>query len=96
MTGSRQGQRLTALAFALYAVILVTAQFEHHDFACHLKTPQHCTSCASSPPGSDPDALASSATSNLQDAGRLVVFHALSEGALLATPSSGRSPPAAL
>ncbi len=84
------------MAFVLYAVFLVTAQFEHHDFACHLKTPQHCGACVSSPLSSDPHALVSSTASGLSDSGRLVVFHRLSEGALLPTRSSGRSPPLAL
>lgn len=91
--GIRDWRRVTALALALYAVFLVTAQFEHHDLACHLKTPQHCASCASSLPSSDPHALVPFDTCNLADAGRLVVFQSLSEGALFAIQSSGRSPP---
>ena len=94
--GIRRWRRHTALAFALYAVFLVTTQFEHHDLACHLKTPQHCTSCASNPISSDPHALVSSVTCSLADAGRLVVLQSFSEGALLAIQSSGRSPPSAL
>lgn len=91
--GIRRWRRFTALAFALYAVFLVSAQFEHHDLLCHLKTPQHCTSCASSPLSADPHALVSLDTCHLADAGRLVVFQRLSEGALLAIQLSGRSPP---
>jgi cytochrome c oxidase subunit 3 len=37
---------------AIYALFLLTTQFEHHDLLCHLKTPQHCTSCTSSQLGS--------------------------------------------
>jgi len=36
------------LAFAgavLYTVFLFIAPFEHHDLLCHIKNPQHCTSC---------------------------------------------------
>jgi hypothetical protein len=91
--GIRPWRRFTAIAFALYAVFLVSAQFEHHDLLCHLRTPQHCTSCASSPLSSDPHALTPLDINRLADAGRLVVFQRLSEGALLAIRSSGRSPP---
>src|SRR4051812_10636690 len=91
--GVRRWRRFAALAFALYAIFLVTVQFEHHDLLCHLKTPQHCTSCASSPLSSDPHAPVSVGLCCLADAGRAMPVQGLSEGALLAARSSGRSPP---
>lgn len=91
--GIRRWRRFTALAFALYAIFLVTAQFEHHDLACHFKTPQHCTSCASSQLGSDPQAPETLQSSLLADAGTPISFQLLPDSALLDNPSSGRSPP---
>jgi len=88
-------RRLAVAAVALYAVFLATAPFEHHDLLCHLKTPQHCTSCASSPLSVNPHTPDGLDTVRFADAGRALVADALSEGALLVTPSSGRSPPAA-
>ena len=82
-----------ALAVALYAAFLVVAPFEHHDLACHLKTPQHCTSCASSPLGSDPHALSVPDTSKLADAGRAVFVDVSVEDTILSIRSGGRSPP---
>ena len=42
------------LGVALYAAVLVMAPFTHHDLACHLKNPQHCTACTSSQASTDP------------------------------------------
>jgi hypothetical protein len=91
--GDGRWRRAAALAVALYAVFLVTAPFEHHDLACHLKTPFHCTSCASSPLSVDPHAPVVPDGSRLADAGRAILVQVLSESALLSTQSSGRSPP---
>jgi hypothetical protein len=88
-------RRLTVAAVALYAVVLATAPFEHHDLLCHLKTPQHCTSCAASPLSVNPHTAPGLDTVRFADAGRALIVATLSEGALLATSSSGRSPPAA-
>jgi len=95
-TRTPRARLLTAVGLALYAFVLVTLPFEHHDLVCHLKTPQHCTSCASSPLGSDPHALSMPGTARLADAGSAVVPEPTLEGAVLATRSTGRSPPASL
>jgi hypothetical protein len=93
--GIRRSRRYTAIAFALYAVFLVTAEFEHHDLACHFKTPLHCTSCASSPLSATPHAPVSADTHRLTEVGRAVSFQQLLHGALLTAHASGRSPPTA-
>jgi len=95
-TRTTRARGLTAVGLALYVVILVTLPFEHHDLICHLKTPQHCTSCASSPLGSDPHALSAPGAARLADAGAAVVPEPTLEGAALVTRSTGRSPPASL
>ena len=87
---------LTAVGLALYSAVIVALSFEHHDLVCHLKTPQHCTSCASSPLGSDPHALSMPGAARLADAGSAVVPEPTLEVAVLATRSTGRSPPASL
>jgi hypothetical protein len=87
---------LTAVGLALYAFVLVTLPFEHHDIVCHLKTPQHCTSCASSQLGSDPHALSAPGAARLADAGSAIAVEPTFEGAVLTTRSTGRSPPASL
>jgi hypothetical protein len=99
MFGSRTGRRTPLLAvagLAIYAAFLVASPFEHHDLICHLKTPQHCTSCASSQLGADPHPLFVPGTVHLDDAGSATTFQPVAECALLAVRSSGRSPPVAV
>jgi hypothetical protein len=84
---------LTLAGLALYAAVLVVSPFEHHDLLCHLKNPQHCTSCASSQLGSDPDALAVPGALSLNDAGVATPLDRILEGALLVARTNGRSPP---
>jgi hypothetical protein len=86
-------RRSVRIGIALYALFLVTAPFEHHDLLCHLKTPQHCTSCSSSLLGSDPHSLAFNTTCQLADAGRAEVARESGEGILLVVASNGRAPP---
>ena len=87
---------LTIVGLAIYAAVLVSSPFEHHDLICHLKTPQHCMSCASSQLGSDPHPLPVPGASRLTEAGFATTFEQDAEEALLASGASGRSPPPAL
>ena len=90
-------RRLHCLAVggaAIYALFLILAPFEHHDIACHLKTPQHCTSCSSGIVGCDPSAPVCVGAYGLPDAGRASGEQLLAEDALLPVRSTGRSPPA--
>jgi hypothetical protein len=79
---------------AVYVLFLLASPFEHHDLLCHLKTPQHCTSCSGSQLGSDPHLLLPPSSWELTDAGSAFAFHLLANDALLAIRSTGRSPPA--
>lgn len=87
--------RASTVGVALYAVFLITGQFEHHDVVCHIKTSLHCTSCASSVLGSHPDTLRIFDGSPLADAGRAFTAVPLAHGFLLPVRSTGRSPPQA-
>jgi hypothetical protein len=86
-------RRFAAVAVVIYSVFLATAEFEHHDLACHFKTPFHCTSCASSPLSVNANTPAIPDASRLADAGCAIALQVLSEETLLALDSSGRSPP---
>jgi hypothetical protein len=95
-TGTDRRAPLLAVAgLAFYAAFLIASPFEHHDLICHLKTPQHCTSCASSQLGADPHTLSLPGTAHLDDAGSATTFQPIAECTLLTVRSSGRSPPAA-
>jgi hypothetical protein len=89
----RRTQHLVLIG-VIYAVFLAAAPFEHHDLVCHLKTPQHCMSCAGSQLGSDPHTPIIPGLGHLDDAGSAASFQPLVEDTLLAVRSTGRSPPA--
>ena len=90
----RRIRRFALLGAALHTLLLAAAPFEHHDLICHLKTPQHCTSCTSSPVGSSAEPHATPGAAVLRDAGAAAAVEPLSESALLAVANRGRSPPA--
>src|SRR6476620_12683137 len=92
--GDRRWRSLTVIGLALYTVLLIAAAFEHHDLSCELKTPQHCTSCASSQLGSDPHTSATLGVWHLADASRVVSIQLAADSLLLSSRSTGRSPPA--
>ena len=79
---------------AIYALFLLASPFEHHDLACELKTPRHCTSCSSSQLGSDTQVTQAPGAAQLADAGSAVSVQVLATDTLLAVRSTGRSPPA--
>src|SRR5258706_16455400 len=87
-------KRLVLVGVLFHFAFLVTASFEHHDIICHLKTPLHCTACASSPLSSDPHTPDIAYSANLADAGAPVAFLFMEKGTVLAVRSPGRSPPA--
>ena len=91
--GDRRWRRLAYLGVALHMIFLMTAQFEHHDLLCHIKTPFHCSSCVSSPLSPDPHTPALVGAWQLADLGRAVALSFPVESAVLLVLSPGRSPP---
>ena len=81
------------LGVTLYAAVLVLAPFTHHDLACHLKNPQHCTACTSSQASTDPTTVAGPVFVPLVDLGSAVFSCSSSDSVLLAADRTGRSPP---
>ena len=86
-------RRVALLGTVLYFVFLAADPFGHHDLACHLRTPLHCTSCASSPLSSVPQTPNLPDGGHLADAGSAVALLSLGDSALLTVRSTGRSPP---
>jgi hypothetical protein len=91
---NRRPRLLNLGGMALYALVLLTAPFEHHDLVCHIKTPQHCMSCSASLLGSDPHTPAVIGADHLDDIGSATQVLPLPESTIFAARSSGRSPPA--
>ncbi len=80
--------------WVFHILFLAAAPFEHHDLICHLKTPQHCTSCASNPLGSESRICRGARRlPRSPTPARIFALDALAEGALLAVTTHGRSPP---
>ena len=40
--------RSAGLVLALYALVIAASPAFHHDVACHLTSPMHCTACTAS------------------------------------------------
>ena len=83
----------SSIGLAVYAVFLVTAPFLHHDLACELKNPLHCTSCTSSVVGADPNPPLTPGASMLPDAGGAIAEYVALDDLLLSVRGTGRSPP---
>ena len=96
VTRNHDRSLLRWIGVAIYAAFLLVAQFGHHDLACHLKNPQHCTACSASQLGTDPGTPAVHGAWHLSDAGCAASYQPLAEGVLLAHQSNGRSPPVSL
>jgi hypothetical protein len=86
-------RRLVLLGVLLHGLFIATAEFEHHDFLCHEKTPQHCAACAVSTPGSNPRTPVAPGACLLADAGQAVAVQVVSKSAVLTVRTRGRSPP---
>jgi hypothetical protein len=92
--GGRRSRRLALVGIALYSLFVVASPFEHHDLACELKTPRHCTSCSSTQLGSDAPITVAPGAAQLADAGLATSLVVLDLGTQLVVRSTGRSPPA--
>jgi hypothetical protein len=90
---SRRFRQFALAVLALFVLAGSIAQFEHHDIACHLKTPQHCAACAGNPPGADPHAPSLLDRIALADAGNALTEPSILIGTQLAVRRSGRAPP---
>ena len=90
-------ERLRLLSFigvVVHALFLLGTPFQHHDLICHLKTPQHCTSCTASPAARRSDAPVATGACMMNEAGAPACFEASAESAVVGDRRSGRAPPA--
>jgi hypothetical protein len=89
-----RGRAWLLALLAVYALLLATNPLLHHDVACHVKSPTHCTSCNASPWASRIEAGVPLSAQPLPDAGRVVGERPVPAGASAHLELSGRSPPA--
>jgi hypothetical protein len=91
--GRRFRRCFRSLVLGMYVAIVATLPLLHHDIACHIQSPTHCTTCFVGSAERAPDVGAPSAT-------QLVLIGSFSFEAphwrlpLLCGDLSGRSPPA--
>jgi len=78
---------------ALAVAFLVVAPFTHHDLQCHIKTPLHCTACASGLVSSDPCAPEIGGAPTFAYAGSVSAALPSLRELLLTVRLTGRSPP---
>jgi hypothetical protein len=88
-------RRFALLGLVLHTLSVAAAPFGHHDLICHLKTPQHCTSCTSSPVGSSANLHSTAGAAVLHDTGAAAPVIPVADSALLVVSTNGRAPPTA-
>jgi hypothetical protein len=69
---ARRGWRVRGagwLALALYVLISGASPAFHHDVACHLTSPTHCTACTASSPAARAESLVALHSAGLPVAG---------------------------
>lgn len=91
---SHERSRWILLGLALYALILVGTPLFHHDVACHVKSPTHCTACVASPLASRVEDGVALRSASLPEAGRVVETREASAPFAVLVDSPGRAPPA--
>jgi hypothetical protein len=94
VTVLRRGRAWLLALLAVYALLLAANPLLHHDVACHLKSPTHCTSCTASPWASRIETGVPLVSQQLPDAGCVVPGGPTSVRAVVRLAPSGRSPPA--
>ena len=82
------------VGLALYGFVLVGTTFEHHDFACHQRSPTHCTSCVASQMASRVETGSTPVGAGPTALGRLDNPAIVAFDTLLPARRTGRSPPA--
>jgi hypothetical protein len=78
---------------AVYTLILTVNPVLHHDLACHLKSPTHCSACTASPSATRVEAIGPSLPAPVE-AGPLEASDHAAEAGAPRPVLAGRSPPA--
>jgi hypothetical protein len=92
-------QRRPFLSKALLAAYVLCAgllPLTHHDLACHLKSPKHCTTCLVAASGEMVPAAADLDDTPMRDAGRATITAVVDRHQAHVSTTSGRAPPAHL
>ncbi len=90
--GLGSGVKAVLVAYVLAAALLPLA---HHDVACHLKSPTHCTTCVIGSSGELAPDVTALLRQPMRDAGRAAAMAVTDGNMVVPRTSSGRSPPVA-
>jgi hypothetical protein len=94
MSLRRGGGFLAKVVLTIYVVSIALLPLSHHDVICHLKSPNHCTTCLTTLSGEATPHAASIGVWTMADAGRADVTERGSAQSAVLTAASGRAPPA--
>jgi hypothetical protein len=67
----------------------------HHDLACHIKSPKHCTTCLAAVSGETVPAAADLDDTPMRDAGRATITDLVDRHQAPVSTASDRAPPTA-
>jgi hypothetical protein len=84
---------LARTLLAAYVLAAALMPLTHHDVACHLKSPTHCTTCTLATSGEAAPWAVLSCGLGMPDAGRAILQSADCCQSAPVRSSSGRSPP---
>jgi hypothetical protein len=84
---------LSKALLATYVFCAALLPITHHDLACHLKSPKHCTTCLAAVSGDSVPDTAALDRAPMRDAGRATTTDVVDRQQALESTSSGRAPP---
>jgi hypothetical protein len=80
---------------AVYVLCAALLPLTHHDIACHVKSPKHCTTCLAAVSGETVPAAADLDDTPMRDAGRATITAVVGRQQTPLSTASGRAPPTA-
>jgi hypothetical protein len=92
-TGTRHVRGGALLLLALYAFVIAASPAFHHDVACHLTSPMHCTACTASVAAPRAEAAPAVPAPGLRLAGRVDAPHERSPQSVPSLRIPARAPP---
>lgn len=87
------GRHHVLLGLVFYGFVLIGTTFEHHDLACHQKSPTHCSSCVANQMASRVETGGVPQSLQVPASARLDAPAVTEHETLLPARLTGRSPP---
>jgi hypothetical protein len=94
MTLGRCGGFLAKALLTIYIASAALLPLSHHDIVCHLKSPNHCTTCLTTGSGEAAPDAASLDVWTMADVGRATTIERDPVQSAYVSSACGRAPPA--